>query len=78
MIEGVTMPVARVGHLVALKVLARDDRRRPQDLVDLRMLLQVADATELAAARAALAMITARGFARGKDLAAELESLLAG
>ncbi|MBI2494468.1 MAG: nucleotidyl transferase AbiEii/AbiGii toxin family protein, partial [Candidatus Rokubacteria bacterium] len=29
------IPVATTGHLIALKILARDDRTRPQDRVDL-------------------------------------------
>ena len=32
----VTLPVAQIGRLVALKLLARDDRSRPQDAIDLR------------------------------------------
>ena len=39
LLPGLTMGVARVGHLIALKVLSRDDIARPQDLVDLRALL---------------------------------------
>ncbi len=38
-VPGFIVPVARIGHLVALKVLARDDRTRPQDRVDLGALL---------------------------------------
>lgn len=34
-VPGFSVPVARLGHLVALKVLARDDRTRPHDRVDL-------------------------------------------
>lgn len=30
-LPGVTVPVARTGHLVALKLLSREDRTRPQD-----------------------------------------------
>lgn len=30
------MSVARVGHLIAMKVLSRDDVTRPQDVGDLR------------------------------------------
>jgi hypothetical protein len=37
------VPVARIGHLMALKVLARDDRRRPQDFDDLRALRREAE-----------------------------------
>lgn len=35
-IPDLRLPVATVGHLIALKVLARDDVARPQDLADLR------------------------------------------
>lgn len=42
--------VARTGHLIALKILSRDDVKRPQDLVDLRALLLVAPRAELARA----------------------------
>jgi hypothetical protein len=33
---GVVVPVARTGHLIALKVLSRNDATRPQDAVDCR------------------------------------------
>lgn len=35
-LPGLTVPVARIGHLIALKVLSRDDRDRHQDIADLR------------------------------------------
>jgi predicted nucleotidyltransferase len=73
----VVVPVARVGHLVALKLLARDDRARPQDQVDLRALRAVTDDTEIRRARQAVALIEERGFARGRDLHAALEAWLA-
>ena len=72
-VRGQDIPVARVGHLIALKLLARDDRERPQDLVDLHALSKVADRTEWARAAKAVAMIEKRGFARSKDLVGELE-----
>ena len=56
-----TIGVARTGHLIALKVLSRDDVTRPQDLVDLRALLRVASSAELARAQESLALIAARG-----------------
>ena len=68
--------VARTGHLIALKVLSRDDLTRPQDLVDLRSLLRVASSAELARARQALTVITARGYHRGRDLMAEMNSVV--
>ena len=69
------MRVAMTGHLIALKVLSRDDVRRPQDLVDLRALLRVASRAELARAQQALTLIAARGYHRGRDLMSELNSL---
>lgn len=35
LVAGTTVPVATVAHLIAMKILSRDDRRRPQDRVDL-------------------------------------------
>jgi predicted nucleotidyltransferase len=68
--------VAQTGHLIALKVLSRDDLRRPQDLVDLRALVRVSSSGDLERSRHALALITARGYDRGRDLPAELDRLL--
>ena len=73
---GLSLPIARVGHLIALKALARDDRHRPQDYDDLRALALVASHEELERARAAVQAIEALGFARGRRLSADLESLL--
>jgi len=75
-LPGLTIPVARVPHLLALKVLARDDRARPQDLGDARALLERAEPRDLDEVRRLLGLIAARGFARGRDLNAELERLL--
>ncbi len=68
--------VATTGHLIALKVLARDDLTRPQDLGDLRALLRVATPADVERARAALALIAERGYHRGRELNSELEKLL--
>jgi hypothetical protein len=76
-LAGFTIPVARVAHLIALKVLARDDRTRPQDRVDLAALLARADGTTRAEAREALALVTRRGFHRGRDLLAALDAAAA-
>lgn len=72
---GLTFPVATTGHLIALKVLARDDVTRPQDLADLRALLAAANANDLRQARESVALIEARGFHRGRDLANALDEL---
>jgi len=75
-IEGFTVPVARLGHLIALKVLARDDRTRPHDRVDLAALLARADGAALDEARASLRLVAQRGFQRGRDLLAALDAAL--
>ena len=73
-VRGFSVPVARLGHLIALKVLARDDRERPQDRVDLAALLIRADAAALGEARESLTLVTRRGFQRGRDLLAGLDA----
>lgn len=65
---GVRVPVARTEHLLALKVLSREDSRRPQDRQDLRSLLLVADQTVRDAAGEALRLIERRGFHRDRNL----------
>lgn len=75
-LPGLPVPVATTGHLIALKILARDDRTRPQDRVDLVALVATATPAEMAEARAAVALIERRGFNRGKDLAGDLERFL--
>lgn len=72
-----TVPVARTGHLIALKLLARDDDHRPLDAADLLALRDVADESEIELARAAVRLITERGFDRGRDLDQGLDTLLA-
>ena len=78
LLPGLTVKVACLEHLIALKVLSRDDERRPQDLVDLRGLLRAATPAEVARARQVLEVITARGYHRGRELLPQLESLLDG
>ncbi len=63
-----------------MKILAlRPDRPqdRPQDFTDIRELLKVADTEELERARAALKLISRRGYDRGKDLESLFERQLA-
>ncbi len=78
-LPGLFVPVAKTGHLLALKVLAlRPDRpqERPQDFSDIRELLRVADEQEIRRARQALDLISRRGFDRGRDLETRLEEQL--
>lgn len=74
--KNLRVPVAVRADLIALKLLARDDARRPQDRVDLHALLSRASPDELAMTRAALSLITERGFHRDRDLEAALEAAL--
>jgi predicted nucleotidyltransferase len=62
------VPVARLHHLIVLKALARDDKRRPQDAADLRQLIAAAQASDLTAACDAARIIERRGFNRSRNL----------
>jgi hypothetical protein len=68
----VFMPVASIGHLIALKVLAG----RHQDLTDLGYLISAAAETDLDEARASAAMIEERGFNRGQHLSDDLATII--
>ncbi len=70
----VCVPVARLHHLIALKVLARDDQTRPQDAADLRQLIASAEASDMEGARTAVRLIEERGFNRTRNLAEALAS----
>jgi len=75
-VEGVFVPVASRAHLIAMKVLSRDPKRRPRDDEDLAHLLNDATSEEIEEARKALNLIADRGFDRGKNLRAELDTVL--
>ncbi len=68
--------VASTGHLMAMKVLARDDRARPQDWDDIRALLREAEPHDLEQARAGLRLIEERGYHRGRPLLEAFERIL--
>ena len=63
-----SLRVASVGHLLAMKILARDDRSRPQDYDDIRALLAVASAADRKVTLASLKLIISRGFSRERRL----------
>ena len=75
-VSGLVLPVAIVGDLIAMKLLARDDRHRPTDADDLRALRDVATDEDWIVARLAVGLIEHRGFARGRDLGDRLDSLI--
>jgi predicted nucleotidyltransferase len=72
-LPGVTLPVAGVAHLIVLKLLARSPER-PQDQADLVALLDVAGDEDLRVARDLARLVVERGYHRGRDLLAELQS----
>lgn len=63
---------ARVGHLLAMKVLAARESR-PNDAADLIRLLQNATPADLDLARTSIQLMKQRGYWRDKDLAADFE-----
>lgn len=76
LLPGIRASVARVPHLMALKLLARDDRTRPQDIVDLVRLNEVATATDRARVRELVELIERRGYHRNRPLREQLDDLL--
>ena len=68
LIRGVNVPVATTGHLIAMKLIARDDQRRPRDRDDLVQLSGVADRLAWSQAETAVDLITERGLSRKRDL----------
>lgn len=73
--RSLTLPVASVGHLVAMKLLSVDIDRRPLDRADLISLADVATPDDWATAADAVALIEARGFHRGRDLSGAVARL---
>jgi hypothetical protein len=71
-LPGLLLPVARVGHLIAMKILAA----RPRDLEDVEHLLAIADRGEVDRVRHALRVIRERDYDRGQDLEGTLMRLL--
>ena len=74
-IPGLVLPVASVGHLIAMKLLARDDRHRPTDADDLTSLALAATDHDWEIARGAASLIEQRGYGRGRDLIGALSAL---
>jgi hypothetical protein len=72
---GLSVRVARGGHLLAMKLLSRSPGR-PQDPIDIAALLRQADATDVQEARTMCELIVDRGYGRGRDLPGLLEEAL--
>ena len=76
LLAGLPVRVAQLGHLIALKLLSRDDDERPQDKIDLNALLREAGDTDFDRAREAIELIVERGTHRGRDLPRAFAELL--
>lgn len=77
LIPGLTLPVAKAAHLVALKLLSRDDATRPQDAADLVALRRALTPEGEADLRRLVSLITKRGFHRERNLDTLAEAYLA-
>lgn len=76
LVAGLTVPVATVGHLLALKVLAAEPDR-PQDAIDIQSLTRVLTPGERARCEEAVRHIEAAEANRGKPLTTILAAVLA-
>jgi hypothetical protein len=76
-LDDLRIRVASRAHLIAMKVLARDDRKRPQDWDDLRALLTDASEKDVQTTQEALDLIALRGFNRDRDLRSDLVRAIA-
>jgi hypothetical protein len=68
---GVRLPVARAGHLIAMKLLSESEERL-QDRIDLRALAGVAAEDDWVLAGEAVSLIRKRGFHRRRALLRKL------
>lgn len=62
------VPVACIGHLIAMKILSQNDVDRIKDRDDLQKLFKVASKDDLLLAKESVQLIQKRGFNRGLDL----------
>ena len=77
-LPGLSLPVASLGHLIAMKVLSQDSFERLQDRVDLIALLRNATEQDRAVVEHSLKEIASLGFSGGRDLLVELHDIEAG
>jgi len=70
-LPGIFVPVAKRGHLIALKLLSNSEHRA-HDARDLQMLARHMTASDWVDAAEAVRLIEERGYQRGKDLKAQL------
>lgn len=69
--DGLTVPIASVAGLLALKTLSVDPVKRPQDVIDIRNLLIESNEQDIVETIRLLRLVQSRGYHRGKDLLSE-------
>ncbi|MEQ1645328.1 MAG: nucleotidyl transferase AbiEii/AbiGii toxin family protein [Pyrinomonadaceae bacterium] len=72
----IVVKLATTASLIAMKILSADWKTRPQDVIDIQQLLDVADSNDIAKARQLLDLITERGYSRNKDLQKDLDGYI--
>jgi predicted nucleotidyltransferase len=77
-LPGLSLPVASLGHLIAMKVLSQNSLERLQDRVDLLALLRNATIHDRAVVERSLKDIADRGFSGDRNLGAELHAIESG
>jgi hypothetical protein len=71
-VRGLTVPVAALPHLIAMKVLSANERRT-RDWDDIEDLIKHSNAVEISQARRLVRLITDRGYAQGRDLLVDFD-----
>ncbi|MDZ4849535.1 MAG: nucleotidyl transferase AbiEii/AbiGii toxin family protein [Pirellulaceae bacterium] len=71
--ENLSVAVASLSGLLALKVLSADPNSRPQDVIDIKNLLAEARSEDLEEAIRLLQLVHERGHNRSKDLLTDFE-----
>jgi predicted nucleotidyltransferase len=74
-LPGVVLPVASLGHLMAMKIISQNNTDRIQDRADLLALLKAAKELDVSLARGFVARISGSLYANDRDLVAEFDSL---
>lgn len=75
-LPGLVLPVARLGDLIALKLLAAGEPGREHDWRDLRALCEAASDVDLDRTRSSVSLLVARGIAPAGRLEERLRGLL--
>jgi predicted nucleotidyltransferase len=73
--KGIDIPIAQIGHLLALKILS-ESPERPRDTQDIKNLIAYATPDDILLAKDSCRLISTRGFHRQRDLLERLEAHL--